>query len=179
MKDFIIMAGLILVTSIIMTIFTNILNRTKHKKLVGRLMLGTFILYIVFFIYFMERKKDEEKTIAYHIENLDQMSKNMTNVQTFISQQKQNLLKEQAELENLKKEKDQLEKILKKLSESERELIEAVFMMQERRQKNSVWIERAYGFVMGIFSSLIASFIRIPILNRFIQKRQKQKDENQ
>ena len=100
-------------------------------------------------------KKGQVENIATQIENLDEISNDLKNVQTFVESQKKKLASENEALENLQKE----QKNLKPLVEADKQILEAMFLEQEKRQQKEVWYERAFGFFIGIFSSLIASLL--------------------
>ncbi|MEY8847377.1 hypothetical protein AB9K26_01060 [Psychroserpens sp. XS_ASV72] len=113
-------------------------------------------------------KKGETQNIGTQIENLDDISKDLKNLQTFVESQKKKLASENEALENLRKEKENL----KPLVEADKKILEAVFLEQEKRQQKEVWYERAFGFFIGIFSSLIASLLFI-----WIDRKRKSKVE--
>ena len=102
------------------------------------------------------RQKKEPSTIfTKQIENLDAMSKNLAGFQKFIAEQKKNAIAEKSALIELKQEKE----LLKQLVESDRKIVQALFIQQEKRQREKVWYERAFGFFTGILSSIIAGII--------------------
>ncbi|MFP2995114.1 hypothetical protein ABN763_04355 [Spongiivirga sp. MCCC 1A20706] len=113
-------------------------------------------------------KKNETQNIGTQIENLDDISKDLKNLQTFVESQKKKLISENEALENLKKEKENLKPII----EADKKILEAVFLEQEKRQRKEVWYERAFGFFIGILSSLVASLIFI-----WIGRKRKVKNE--
>ncbi len=99
--------------------------------------------------------KPESKNVTAQVENLNKMSEGLRELQTFIEEQKKNLVSEEKALESLKAEKENLEPLV----EADKKILEAVFIEQEKRQQKSIWYERAFGFFIGIFSSLVASLI--------------------
>lgn len=99
--------------------------------------------------------KNNEIDITQQIQNLDNISDNLNVLQGFVEKQRENLKDEQIALESLRKERQNL----KPLVESDREIVEALFKAQEKRQSKNVWFERAFGFFAGILASLISSFI--------------------
>ena len=89
------------------------------------------------------------------IDNLDTISYNLKGLDVYINLQKQKLIEEQEILQNLKEEKE----ILELLAESDRKVVEAFFIEQEKRQIKNIWKERSIGCIIGVISSLIASYI--------------------
>ena len=142
-------------------------KKTKIKGLKKTLRLSTIITPFIIGIitsligaittYQEINKKEETQNIGTQIENLEDISKDLENLQTFVLSQKKKLASENEALENLKKEKENL----KPLVEADKKILESVFLEQEKRQRKEVWYERAFGFFIGIFSSLVASLIFI------------------
>ena len=148
-------------------------SKRKKTSYVGTVLDGSKLAFIgvaisiiglVLSLWGLSQKSDitKKNSLVQHIENLNEMSKNLAIFQNFISEQKQNLLAEQVALENLKKERETLEPLI----ESDKKAVEALFIEQEKRQRKNIWNERAFGFFTGILSSLIASFIYIKITKR-------------
>jgi regulatory protein YycI of two-component signal transduction system YycFG len=140
---------------------------------IGRMGLAFSILGLTITILSIkDLKSKKEDSFSQHIENIDQMSKNLTVFQNFISEQKQNLLAEQTAIENLKKERETMELLVN----SDKKAVKALFIEQEKRQHKSVWLERTFGFFIGTLSSLIASFIFKKVISR--KKNRTQQETN-
>ena len=138
---------------------------TKEKEIVLSIVAGIISIIglgISSFGVFQKPKIEKQDIFVKHIENLDEMSRNIKTFENFILEQKQNLLAEQIAIENLKKEKE----ILTPLLESDRKAVEALFIEQEKRQQKSIWYERAFGFFAGVLSSLLASFILMKVFKK-------------
>jgi hypothetical protein len=99
----------------------------------------------------------EETSVRFtkQIDNLDAISENLADFQKFIAEQKKNAIAENSALNELKHEKE----ALKPLVDSDRKIVQAIFIQQEKRQREKVWYERAFGFFAGILSSLAATVI--------------------
>ena len=104
--------------------------------------------------------KEDLNDVSAQIEKLDMMSDNLSDFQFFLEQQKENLKSEQTVLTQLKEEKKNLEPLV----QADREIVEAVFKQQEKRQREKVWYERAFGFFIGVLSSLLATFIYVKFI---------------
>lgn len=107
-------------------------------------------------------KKDSQPTFSAQVDNLDIMSKNIGEFQKFLAEQKQTLIAEQSALNELKQEK----KTLEPLVASDRKIVQSLFIQQEKRQNEKVWYERAFGFFIGILSSLSATYLFMKITKR-------------
>lgn len=113
--------------------------------------------------------KAESKNVAAQVDNLNKMSEDLKGLQIFVEEQKRNLISEEKALESLKAEKENLEPLV----EADKRILEAVFIEQEKRQQKNIWYERAFGFFIGIFSSLVASLIFL-----WLQKNSKRSTEH-
>lgn len=114
-------------------------------------------------IYFIE-KHDQEKrqsarkqNISYQkqVQDLNQTEKSIKSLLVFIDEQKDRLADTEDTINALKSEHQKL----KPLVESDRQLVEAIFVAQEERNLASVWRERLIGFGFGVLASLLASTI--------------------
>ncbi len=109
-----------------------------------------------------ERKRLESATYARQLENLQAAQTSLAQLMSFVEAQKSSikatqdaLEAKQAELQRTDAERAKLQKI----AEAHREVIVGVLSVQQDQQKNSVWTERAFGFVGGIVASLLASIL--------------------
>ena len=150
--------------------FWNILSRSFRNSFerIGSLLASSvFILLFAWGYNFLtDSDKVQENSILAQIESLDKMSNDLEALQLFIVRQKRNLKAENEALQNLKAEKENLEPLV----ESDRKIVETLFLEQEKRQRKSVWYERTFGFIAGIFASIIASFIYTAIEQWRIKK---------
>lgn len=105
---------------------------------------------------------DKEK-ITSQIITLNIMSDNLKEMIKFIEVQKTKMIEEQKTLDDIKQEREKIEPLLS----ADKKVVEAVFKMQEERQIKSIWIDRAFGFFLGISSSIIATLI----INYFRKRR--------
>ena len=142
------------------------LEYVKKRKTIRELLasISVYVLAIIVLLFcFSEITKrkatrkflQQETEYAKHIENLNEISHNLKIFQTFISEQKQKLSEEQIALESLMKEKDKLSSLV----ESDRKIVDSLFLEQEKRQRRSKWHDQLFGFSLGILGSLIASLI--------------------
>jgi len=112
----------------------------------------------------------DTETISRQFKKLDNISESLKSLESFISDQRENLVEESIALENLKNEK----KALEPLVEGDRRVIESIFLQQEKRQQRNVWWERGFGFFAGILASVIASVI-YALLVKWWEKSSKKK----
>ena len=72
-----------------------------------------------------------------------------------MEEQEKSLKAEEIAVNNLKEEKENLGLLV----ETDREVVEAIFKQQEKRQVGTLWFERILGWFTGIITSLIVSMI--------------------
>jgi len=101
------------------------------------------------------RNAIDSKAPLEQINKLDQISKDLKSLEDYISEQKNKVLERERIVEDLKIEQKEIEPLLK----TNQEIVDALFIQQNKYQEKSKWIERGYGFMFGILASLIASFI--------------------
>lgn len=104
---------------------------------------------------FLFGKNTKSVDLTRQIENLERISNDVNNLQSFIEDQKKSLVAENKAIEALKSEKESLEPLV----QADRDAIEAIFKQQEKRQNSQVWTERLFGFFAGVISSILASYI--------------------
>ena len=89
------------------------------------------------------------------IQQLEQVEVGIKKLLDFIEFQKTKIEESEETIELLKRQKTTLETII----EGGEKAVEAIFQIQEERSQKKVWWERLIGFLFGIGSSLIASFV--------------------
>jgi len=104
-----------------------------------------------------EAEKLREQNLVYEkqLEVLDDVQSSINNLKLFVAKQKIQLQDQQAVVEKLKSEQS----ILKPVVEADKEVIEALFKLQAQQNSANVWVDRIFGFLLGIAGSLIASII--------------------
>jgi len=100
-------------------------------------------------------KSEKPDIYKQQIAALTEVEKNLDNLNRFIKQQKQQLNDSQTILNDLRVEHEKLKPIV---SEDEK-VVNAILEAQQEHQRKSVWIDRGFGFVAGVFSSMLASLL--------------------
>jgi hypothetical protein len=91
----------------------------------------------------MQRLKDTEAALA--------------ELTTFVNDQRTKLQESQQVMESLKKEHDELKPVV----DAKRELVDALFAVQAKRERNNMWINRGLGVLGTIVAAGIVRLIRI------------------
>ncbi|WP_016957556.1 hypothetical protein [Catenovulum agarivorans] len=100
-------------------------------------------------------KKNAPKDVVVQIQELEKLDEGLTKLSAFIQLQKQQLNEKQAVISSLEKKRSELEPIVN----SQSEVVEAIFKVQEQRAQQNKWLDLGIGFALGILGSLIASVI--------------------
>ena len=100
-------------------------------------------------------KKSAPKDVMVQIQELEKLDEGLGKLSAFIQLQKQQLNEKQAVISSLEKKRSELEPIVN----SQSEVVEAIFKIQEQRAQQSKWLDLGIGFALGILGSLIASVI--------------------
>lgn len=79
----------------------------------------------------------------------------LDDLKKFISKQETKLKIEQTALEHILNQKE----TLKPLLSADQEIVDALFMIQNKKNRIQKWIDIAIGLVIGIFASLIGAYI--------------------
>lgn len=106
-------------------------------------------------------KKRAPESIALQLDKLDKFDEGLKNLKAFVQLQKEQRTEQQKVISELEKKRSELEPIV----ESQTEVVEAIFRLQEQRGK---WFDIGLGFVLGIIGSLISS-----VIFKLIEKRRK------
>jgi hypothetical protein len=93
---------------------------------------------------------------AGQISRLDSIQSNLASIQQFLDAQRAHALGVQAAIEKLNAERA----VLAPVVESEQRQVEAILSVYDERSKHKRWFELSASFVIGVISSLIASFVR-------------------
>jgi len=109
-------------------------------------------------------KKRAPESIALQLDELDKFDEGLKNLTAFVQLQKEQLTEQQKVISELEKKRSELEPIV----ESQTEVVEAIFRVQEQREQTGKWFDIGLGFVLGIIGSLISS-----VIFKLIEKRRK------
>jgi hypothetical protein len=114
--------------------------------------------------------KSIEKDAADQIKELDKVTESLNNLLIFVSKQKERVIQQEQAIKQLTAEKEKLEPIVK----AQRDVIERLFELQEKRSNRQRWVEIVIAFIVGTLSSTLASFISrlIRHLIYFIKRKQ-------
>jgi hypothetical protein len=110
----------------------------------------------------------QEKSYARQIQELEDIETSISDLNNFIELQKRKLQESENILQSLKKEHDTLKPIV----DTEREVIEKIFIVQSQKAMDRIWKERVVSFFLGILASLFASFI-YGLFQRFYKNNKK------
>lgn len=117
--------------------------------------------------YFKEAdfKSRAPESIAVQLDELDKFDEGLKNLTAFVQLQKEQLTEQQKVISELEKKRSELEPIV----ESQTEVVEAIFRVQEQREQRGKWFDVGLGFILGIIGSLISS-----VIFKLLEKRRKQ-----
>lgn len=100
-------------------------------------------------------EKNAPKDLVAQIQELEKLDSGLAQLSNFIQSQKAQLNEKQAVISELERKRSELEPIVN----SQSEIVEAIFKVQEQRAQRSKWLDLGIGFALGILGSLIASVI--------------------
>ena len=89
------------------------------------------------------------------VDRLTEMQANVTQLLSFLENQKKTLDETQDTIAALESQRAKL----KPLVETDQKVVESIFRIQEERVNGSIWRERWVGFGFGVAASLLASFL--------------------
>ena len=102
-----------------------------------------------------QNELSENSDYKEQLEQLNQVESNINELLAFVENQKVELKDAEDTIAALESEQQALEPIVK----TNREVVDALFQVQEERTKANVWQERGIGFGLGIVASVIASLL--------------------
>lgn len=117
--------------------------------------LAVEIAFLSFLRFRDESGSDLKSEAQRQLKNLDEIQLSLTELQAFVATQRVNLIESEKKLDEIYQERDKLQPII----EADKETVEAIFALQEDRNRGKVWQERLIGAFFGILSSLIAALI--------------------
>ena len=89
------------------------------------------------------------------LEELDRIRTSLAELDRYIEAQKKSITTTETALEELRHQNSELDRVVA----IKRETAEALLRYQERRQAKASWIAYTLSYVLGVFSSLTATFI--------------------
>jgi chromosome segregation ATPase len=89
------------------------------------------------------------------LESLNNVEKSINALNEFVKNQKERLKTSQVAIEQLQEERNKLKPVL----EADRKIVEALFQIQAEKQQKNIWLDRAFGFFIGVASSLVGSLV--------------------
>jgi len=99
--------------------------------------------------------KDYHPQLGQKIAELDSITASLNEVLYFIDYQKRNLLTQEATLQELVRKNQELEPVV----QTKQELVDAIFRVQEERNRKDKRMDQLWGFVWGVVSSIVATGI--------------------
>lgn len=146
-------------------------GKAPKLTVVTSILVLMIIMGIGFYVGHQQKLKKEigrKENLTYYtqIEQLDKTERNIKQLLEFIKQQRTQLKVTEDALLSLQSERDRL----KPLVESDRKVVEGLFIEQEQRNQAIIHRERWIGFGLGILASVLASAIML-VVKYFIMKR--------
>ena len=102
---------------------------------------------------------EESNTYQQKIAELNNISSNLEELQTFIANQKTQLEETEIALQKLEQEQKQLQPVVEANREVVDTLLNSYIEAHERQSQQNIWRERILGFFSGVLSSLVATQI--------------------
>lgn len=129
-----------------------------HDKFFGvlsALFAGITIIILFALVYSSFTKIQLEQDFAEDSEilRIEGLKGQLGEVETFLEEEKQELIKEKQAAASFEEERQQLETVL----DTDQETIDNIFKAQEARLQKRIWRERFYGILLGFFTSLGAA----------------------
>ena len=133
-------------------------RKSRWKAVAVSLVLVGSVVGFAFLAFTLETKKIEAArppSVEEQLAELDEVARSVRQLGRFVESQKETIRSEQESLELLQDERESLEPIV----QSEREVVEALFAAQDRRQRGRRWFDIGIGFITGVLGSIVASII--------------------
>jgi len=127
----------------------------KFFGILSSLFAGVTILILFFLVYnaFTQIQLEQDFLDDPEIQRIDTLKGSLSEVEIFLEEEKQSLLKQKQAKAELEKERAQVEQVL----DVDQETIDALFEVQESRLRKRIWRERIFGILLGFFTSLVAA----------------------
>jgi hypothetical protein len=113
-------------------------------------LVGAAVIAVVAQVLDKERRPFDQKIVK-----LQETEGSIKDLLSFVQEQRAKLVESQEIVAGLQTEHEKLKPVV----ETDRKIVDAVLSAQADRQKIDVWVERGYGFIIGVFGSLAATFI--------------------
>ena len=131
----------------------------KYRRRIMYSMIVLMILLQASMWFYIKLKRESiqelKPEVQSQIEKLGQIEEALNDLKGFIDAQKSNLREAENRLNKLNEERDKLKPIV----DADRKTIDALFSIQDERNRKNIWYERFIGAFFGILSSLIAALL--------------------
>jgi hypothetical protein len=135
-------------------------DRYPRATIATTLVAFVFLGFTIFFVNKADQNRQEtarQQNLSYgtQIAEMTRMEQSLHNLTDFVQGQKTKLKESEDLIAYLKSEQERL----KPFVDADRKAIQAVFDLQDERNRSTLWRERWIGFGLGVLASLIASFL--------------------
>ena len=145
-------------------------RRTAVATIIGAAVTATLVAIIQIEENKAREKRELERrqslTYKIQMDQLDETESNLRELLLFINNQRGKLKQTEDVIESLESERERLEPLVS----ADRQLVDAIFEVQEERSRSSAARERWIGFGLGVVASLFASLLWY-IIFKLVEKR--------
>ena len=118
--------------------------RYIFSNIVISILIGSLGFFTGIFIFdYFHKEPDPAIIFSHQLKTLDEVGKNLTALQKFVSGQKEKLIESEKTLTILKDE----EKKIRPVIEADRKTIEAIINLQSDIAGRNIWLERSIAFM--------------------------------
>jgi hypothetical protein len=137
-------------------------NRPKHSNKIPIAEFVTWMLIAAFsmggglgYIYMRDRKvlRVHSESVQQQVARLSAIEQNLKELAVYVQLQKQQVAENGRAVEELGKERLRLQT----LTQTDKATVEALFAVQDEKNRKNLWVERYISFGAGVISSLIAT----------------------
>jgi hypothetical protein len=129
------------------------------------------VLTFNYTVYEKAKKNEKERAenLSYNkqLDALNAVQASLNNLMQFVDLEKAKLKESEDLINSLKSEQEKLRPVV----EANRQTVDAILEVQSQRQKQGIWWERAFGFLLGVISSIVASAV-VAVVRYIIRRRQ-------
>lgn len=160
MEDTKIIVGVIILLTILVGASYSVYFRSSfewRRKILYVQVVIMIAVQVVVYWYVQElgKPKDLKPGVQVQIESLDEIEASLTSLKGFIESQRTKLQESEVRINELTQQRAKLQPLV----EADKRIVEALFLVQEERNKKAVWLDRLIGALFGIFSSLVATVL--------------------
>ena len=134
-------------------------NGSPKSEGAGSLLALLVMGVAIYWLFVRDEGPEFPETVEQQLKQIDHTEQNLTNLLKFLEQHRESLKHQEEIVAQLRSEHESLIPIV----EADRAVVSAILAEEAKRQRRHIWIDRVIAFMLGLSSSILASYLWVRI----------------